>query len=131
MNCIYLFTNYWPSIAMRAPLFFCVLDCFDYHCPEEMGLGQTYLLGQCFLFSFLKDGVGLNNSFLRGGWHAERTEFESWNCIGSDHNIWLRIMVTHGRCKRQFKGKYIISNRNVIFKLMGSKKSRKGKSNLK
>ena len=26
---------------------------------------------------------------------------------------------------RQFKGKYIISNRNVIFKLMGSKKSRK------
>ena len=100
MNCIYLFTNYWPSIAMRAPLFFCVLDCFDYHCPEEMGLGQTYLLGQCFLFSFLKDGVGVNNSFLRGG-HKEKTEFESWNCSGIDHNIWLRIMVTYGCCKRQ------------------------------
>ena len=33
--------------------------------------------------------------------HEEKTEFESWNCIGSDHNIWLRIMVTHGCCKRQ------------------------------
>ena len=39
--------------------------------------------------------------FKGGGWHEEKTEFESWNCIGSDHNIWLRIMVTHGCCKRQ------------------------------
>ena len=74
---------------MRAPLFFCVLDCFDYHCPEEMGLGQTYLLGQCFLFSFLKDGVGVNNSFLRGGGGMRRR-------LSSKAGIALEVITTFG-----------------------------------
>ena len=69
---------------------FCVLDCVDYHCPEKMGLGQTYLLGQCFLFSFLKDGVGVNNSFLwgRGGGMRRR--------LSSKAGIALEVITTFG-----------------------------------
>ena len=64
--------------------------------------GANIFVETVFPFSFLKDGVGVNNSFLRGGgWHEEESEFKSWNCIGINHNIWLRIMVTHGCCKRQ------------------------------
>ena len=101
MNCIYLFTNYWPSIAMRAPLFFAFLIALITTALRRWGWGK-HICWDCVSFSaFLKMEWGEQFLFKGGGWHEEKTEFESWNCIGSDHNIWLRIMVTHGCCKRQ------------------------------
>ena len=75
MNCIYLFTNYWPSIAMRAPLFFAFLIALITTALRRWGWGKHI----CW------DSV----SFLRGGGGMRRR-------LSSKAGIALEVITTFG-----------------------------------
>ena len=54
MNCIYLFTNYWPSIAMRASLFFAFLIALITSALRRWGWGKHICWDSVSFSAFLK-----------------------------------------------------------------------------
>ena len=87
MNCIYLFTNYWPSIAMRAPLFFAFLFALITTALRKWGWGKHICWASVSFSAFLK--MEWDEQFLfKGGGMRRRLSLKA--------GIALEVITTFG-----------------------------------